>query len=173
MIEILPRLFVGTEGDYAARVQHETGWWVVHACKEPYHRQLLGYTGQGAPKTHPEYLHARRDKRLFLNLVDVPDPNYVAKEIIDTALAFIGQGLKSGERVLVHCNQGESRSPSIGLLYLAARAGALPVTSLIEAEAQYRTIYPPYNPKAGIRGFLLKHWAEYMNGTAGVAQGGM
>lgn len=170
MIEILPRLFVGTEVDYAARVQHETGWWVVHACKEPYHRQLLGYSGRGAPKGHPEYLLARRDKRLFLNLVDVDDPNYVAKEIIDAALAFIGEGLKSGERVLVHCNLGESRSPSIGLLYLAARARALPSTSLVEAETQYRAIYPQYNPKAGMRGFLLKNWTDYVRGTAGGSQ---
>lgn len=170
MIEIHPRLFVGTEIDYEARVQQETGWWVVHACKEPYHRRLLGYSGRGAPKNHPEYLHARRDKRLFLNLVDADDPNYIPKEIIDEALAFIEEGLKSGERVLVHCNLGESRSPSIGLLYLAARAGALPSTSLIEAETQYRTIYPHYNPKAGMRGFLLKHLAEYTSGAPEVSQ---
>lgn len=170
MVEIHSRLFVGTEIDYEARVQLEPGWWVVHACKEPYHRRLLGYSGRGAPKTHPEYLSARRDKRLFLNLVDVDDPSYIAKEIIDAALAFIGEGLKSGERVLVHCNLGESRSPSIGLLYLAARAGALPFTSLIEAEAQYRKVYPHYNPKAGMRGFLLKHWADYTSERAGVSQ---
>jgi predicted protein tyrosine phosphatase len=162
MIEIYPRLFVGTQIDYEARVQQEAGWWVVHACKEPHHRQLLGYSGRGAPTTHPEYLIARRDKRLYLNLVDVDNPDYIAKEIVDATLAFIGEGLKSGERVLVHCNQGESRSPSIGLLYLAARAGTLPSTSLIEAEAKYRTIYPHYNPKAGMRGFLLRHWAEYI-----------
>ena len=123
---------------------------------------INAYSGRGAPKGHPEYLLARRDKRLHLNLVDVDNPDYISKEIIDAALAFIGEGLKSGERVLVHCNLGESRSPSIGLLYLAARAGTLPSGSLVEAEAQYRVIYPHYNPKAGIRGFLLHHWAEYM-----------
>lgn len=163
MIEIHSRLFVGTEIDYETHVRREANWWVVHACKEPYHRQLLGYSGRGAPKGHPEYLLARRDKRLFLNLVDVDDPNYVAKEIIDAALSFIGEGLKSGERVLVHCNLGESRSPSIGLLYLAARTRSLPSASLTEAEAQFRTIYPLYNPKAGMRGFLLRHWAEYVH----------
>lgn len=169
MIEIYPRLFVGTETDYESHVSGNSGWWVVHACKEPYHRRLLGYTGRGAPKDHPEYLIARRGKRLFLNLVDADDPNYVPKEIIDAALAFIGEGLNSGERVLIHCNLGESRSPSIGLLYLAAHNWELPTASLMEAEARFRAIYPLYNPKPGIRGFLLRRWAEYVQGSAGVS----
>jgi hypothetical protein len=32
MVEIYPRLFVGTEVDYEARVQREVDWWTVHAC---------------------------------------------------------------------------------------------------------------------------------------------
>ena len=111
MIEIYQNLFVGTQDDYERVVQFEPGWWVVHACKEPYHRQLLGYSGRGAPKNHPEYLLARRGKRLYLNLVDVEYPSFVSKEIMDTAMSFIDEGLKSGEKVLVHCNLGESRGP--------------------------------------------------------------
>ncbi len=41
MIEVHPRLFIGTELDYESQVRLREGWWVVHACKEPYHRQLL------------------------------------------------------------------------------------------------------------------------------------
>jgi predicted protein tyrosine phosphatase len=163
MIEVHPRLFIGTELDYESQVRLQGGWWVVHACKEPYHRQLLGYASRAAPKTHPEYLFARREKKLFLNLVDVDDPNYIPKEIMDEALAFIDDGMRSGDRLLVHCNQGESRSPSIGLLYLAARANSISSASLPEAEADFRRIYPHYNPKAGMRGFLLRYWSDYIH----------
>jgi predicted protein tyrosine phosphatase len=160
MIEITSNLFIGTEYDYESAVKHQSGWYIVHACKEPYHRQLLGYSGRGAPKNHPEYLLARRGTRLFLNLVDVEDPSYISKEIIDAALSFIDEAVTVGAKCLVHCNQGESRSPSIGLLYLASKRTIHNVT-LLEAEEDYRKIYPSYNPKAGMRGFMRSHWSEY------------
>ncbi|WP_411823658.1 dual specificity protein phosphatase family protein [Leptospira sp. 'Mane'] len=121
MIQIRPNLFIGNEQDYEMKIKSQHDWNVVHACKEPYHRNLLGYSGRGAPKAHPEYLIARRENRLFLNLVDADDPNYIPKEIIDSAIAFMDESLLSGQNCLVHCNQGESRSPSLGLLYLAAK----------------------------------------------------
>jgi hypothetical protein len=161
MIEVHPSLFVGSETD-EQQVRSQPGWRFVHACKDPYHRQVLGYSGRAAPKNHPEYLIARRPERLILNLVDVDDPAYVAVEIIDAAMAFIGESLGAGRKTLVHCNQGESRGPSIGLLYMAARTDRLPKTSLEAAEAEFRTLYTNYNPKPGIRGFLQIHWTEYM-----------
>lgn len=162
MIEIYPRLFIGDETDYEKKVKHKKGWWIVHACKEPYHRQLLGYKGRGAPKEHPEYLVAERVNRLFLNMVDAEDPDYIRQQIIDAALEFIHKALQMGESVLVHCNLGESRSPSIGLLYLVTFTDVLPLSSLEEAEVQFRKLYPKYSPKQGIRCFLSIHWAEYL-----------
>ena len=163
MVEVYPNLFIGSKSDYEHRVRHKPKWHVVHACKDPYHRQLLGYRGRGAPKNHPEYLIAERGNRLFLNLVDADDPTYIPKQIIDACLQFIDKVLKSEGRVLVHCNQGESRSPSLGLLYLAVHTDAIPRTSLVEAETEFRRLYPAYSPKGGIRGFLLNHWDHYVN----------
>jgi predicted protein tyrosine phosphatase len=100
---------------------------------------------------------------MFLNLVDADDPAYIPKEIIESALSFVDEALASGSRTLVHCNQGESRSPSIGLLYLAARTDTISRDSLAEAERDFRALYPLYNPKAGIRGFLLAHWGQYVS----------
>jgi hypothetical protein len=161
MIEIYPNLFIGNENDYETRVRHEPGWYVVHACKEPYHRQALGYSGRAAPKNHPEYLIARRGNRLILNLVDAPDPAYISKEIIDAALEFIGKSLTSGNRVLVHCNEGCSRSAGIGLLYLAMFTDGILKVEFPEAEAVFRTLYPPYNPKSGMRGYMIMNWKKY------------
>jgi predicted protein tyrosine phosphatase len=161
MIEIIPNLFVGAEQDYEFGVKGKPDWIVVHACKEPYHRRALGYTSHGAPKNHPEYLIAERTNRLILNLVDSPDPNYIPKEIIDVAIDFIHEALGKSRQVLVHCNMGESRSPSIGLLYLARYTDKLPKDFRMAEEA-FRGIYPFYRPSTGMRGFLSQNWESYL-----------
>lgn len=161
MIEVYKNLFVGNQDDYEFKVKREEGWVIVHACKDPYHRRLLGYTGRGAPKSHPEYLFAERGTRLFLNLIDVDSPIYIRKEIIDKALDFIDNALSSGRKCLVHCNQGESRSPSISLLFLAMQ-GVLS-NDFIKAEEEFRAIYPNYSPRNGIREFIRSNWDEYVS----------
>jgi len=161
MIEIFPNLFIGTEQDYEFNVKGKPDWVVVHACKEPYHRQELRYTSRGAPKGHPEYLIAKRERRLILNLVDAPDPNYIPKEIIDAVIDYIHEGLGNSHKVLVHCNLGESRSPSIGLLYLAIYTDKVQ-KDFAMAEQTFREIYPAYKPGLGMRGFMMKNWDSYM-----------
>lgn len=161
MIEIVPNLFIGIEEDYEFGIKGETGWGVIQACKDPYHRRELGYTSQAAPKTHPEYLIARRKGRLILNLVDAPNPMYIPKEIIDAALDYIHENLNNSKRVLVHCNLGESRSPSIGLLYLAMYTNKVP-REFLDAEKAYQEIYPAYKPGLGMRGFMMKNWDIYV-----------
>jgi predicted protein tyrosine phosphatase len=161
MVEIYKNLFIGNETDYERSVKGQPDWCIVHACKEPYHRALLGYSGRGAPKDHPEYLFANRVNRLFLNLVDTEDPANISELIINESLKFIDEALREDKKCLVHCNLGESRSPSIGLLYLAYKS-LIPIGSFIEAEQAYRLMYPAYNPKNGIRSFLQMNWHKYV-----------
>ncbi len=160
MIEITDNLFIGSQEDYEFNVKDREGWSVVHACKEPYHRKTLGYKGRGAPKDHPEYLFAVRGDRLILNLVDANDPDYVPGRIIDEALAFIDRGLDSRKKVLVHCNQGQSRSAAIGFLYMAVHR-LIPSQTFEDAEKAFISIYPGYLPGHGIRGFLKNNWSFY------------
>lgn len=161
MREVYPGLFVGNERDYESSVAGKKGWAVVHACREPYHRQALGYSGRATRKNHPEYLVARRGNRLILNMIDVDNPTFFSKQMIDQALDFIDEALKKGLKVLVHCNLGESRSPSIALLYMAARLHVLSIESFEATEAQFRTLYPNYNPSLGIREHLRQNWHQY------------
>jgi len=167
MIEVYPRLFIGSEADYERTVKHQGDWWVVHACKDPYHRQLLGYRGRGAPKNHPEYLVAKRGKRLFLNLIDADDPAYIPKQIIDTALHFIDKALKAEGRVLVHCNRGESRAPAIGFLYLLKHTHEIKADDFANAEAEFRKIYPGYTPARGMRTFVRRECEKMRAGRKG------
>lgn len=158
MIEVATSLFVGDQGDYEAlEARGLWDWVIVHACKEPHHRQAVGYSGRGAPKDHPEYLIARRDNRLILNLVDADDPAYIPKEIIDAAVSFIRDNMIR-YKVLVHCNQGASRAPTIAMLAIAPSLSA----DFLTAEEKFSAeLYQPYMPKNGMRSFAQTHWAEY------------
>jgi hypothetical protein len=171
MREVFLNLYCGNDQDWLILEKEFIGgtfvdqptqnWTVVHAAKEPCHRQFVGYTGRGCPKESPEYLWAERGNRLALNIVDAPKPEFFDKSMIDKALDFIDEKLKAGMKVLVHCNQGESRSPSLALLYLIER-GLIIGKTLEDCEAVFMKIYPEYNPGAGMRGFVKEHWNEYI-----------
>lgn len=156
MIEVASGLWVGSQADFEA-LPEDHSLAIVHACKEPHHRAALGYQGRAAPKDHDEYLFAYRPGCLILNLVDVEDPAYVRAELIDAALAFIAERRREGQGVLVHCNQGHSRAPTIGMLAMAAD---LP-EEFTEAEEGFRGIYPDYAPANGMREFALNNWDSY------------
>lgn len=162
MKQIIENIYCGNDHDYLNLEkehipgrdidQPTNGWAVLHACKESYHRAFVGYTGRGCPKDSPEYLWAERGNRLALNIVDAPKPGFFDKRMIDKALEFIEQKLSEGLKVLVHCNQGESRSPSICLLYLI-KHGIIKGDTFEYCEAEFLKVYPEYNPRAGIREF--------------------
>ncbi len=159
MIEVCANLHVGSERD-EQRMRSQAGWFFIHACKEPYHRQALGYTGRAAAKTHPEYLIARRNGRLVLNLVDVDDPNYIPAEIVDAALDAVRDNIQHS-KILLHCNQGQSRSPGIALLYLLKHTDILGEKEMATAIAAFRTIYPPYAPARGMAEYIRLNWCCY------------
>ena len=160
MIEVYTGLFVGDEDDYSA-IANEEHWAIVHACKNPFHVEIVGYKGS-LPNTHPEYRVARRGSRLALNIVDAPNPALFSRELlIIPALDFIDEQRKLGKLVLIHCNRGESRSPSLALLYLAKRLKAIPSTTFFDAEQAFIALYPSYSPKTGIRGHIQQNWDLY------------
>ena len=103
MKEIVHNLYIGSQDDYEHIVKQEPGWRVIHACKEPYHRDALGYKGRGAPKDSPEYFFAYRGSDLILNLVDAASSQYIPKQIIEEAIHFIAKYIGES-KILVHCN---------------------------------------------------------------------
>lgn len=161
MLEIWRGLHVGNELDYERTVQHQSGWSVVHACKEPYHRNAVGYRTPRVNDAHPESLVARRGHRLMLNLIDVPDVSLVSEQGIDAALDFIGEALAARQQVLLHCNQGRSRSPTIGWLYLVSRTNRFATQTFEQAEVEFRVLYPAYAPALGMYDFARLHFERY------------
>ena len=152
MIEVYKNLWVGSDADWDfINLSNET-FSIIHAAKEPYHRELLGYTEKGAPRGHPYYLFARLDNILYLNLVDAEEERYIPKAVIDEALSFISDRLAIGNRILVHCNEGKSRAPGIAFLWMYENKH-LP-QSFKEAGPVFKQIYPYFFPKNGIFQFI-------------------
>lgn len=149
MIEVHNNLFVGSDID-AANIP--AGWSVLHAAKEPWHRRAVGYTTRGAPKGHPCYLVSRIGSEMALNLVDAVDAEFIIPSMVAAGVSFVGERLAAGDKVLCHCNQGQSRGPGIAFLYLMS-AGILP-RDLQSAFAEFRARYPAFAPSQGMREFI-------------------
>lgn len=168
--QIAPHVFLGGGEDFAeAGVPGERFDFIISAAKEPWHREVVGYTGRGAPKDHPEYLVAYRPGRCILNFVDAADVKYISKDCITAALSTLHECVTAGLDVLLHCNQGESRAPTIGLLYLLGTAEHSPAFSCCENGYEVigvftNQFYPDYNPGDGLRDYVLANWRDYFCG---------
>ncbi len=153
MKQIYNNLYVGNDLDFQ-RIKNDKDFYIIHACKEPYHRQLLGYKGKSCDISHPEYLYAERDNALYLNMVDALDKKYIREELFLKANEVIGNELSKGKKFLVHCNQGQSRSPAIGLYYLYS-INYFKGSSYDEIKKYYtENVYPCFSPNKGIDDWL-------------------
>lgn len=159
MAGVIDRLFVGDEEIYK-RLRGREGWSFLRACKNGVdsHRDLLGYTELSAPKG-PNYLWVRKGNVLALNIIDIDDVNYIPEQMIEHGVKFVAERHQAGDKVLIACNQGHSRGPTIAMLYMHS-IGELP-HSFIQAERIFKTLYPKYDPNLGMRKFARLHWHEY------------
>jgi hypothetical protein len=127
---------------------------VVHACKNPCHQNVLGYKGN-LSSDHEHYLSYEKGYHLYLNLIDPSAPLFKA-ESFDIFFAFVDRAIQE-RAVLIHCNLGQSRAPSLTLLYMAKRLGILPDESYEAARAAFEKKFP-YTPSAGIVTYLTQNW---------------
>ena len=160
MKELNTGLYVGCDADVEEFQDLHPDGVIIHAAKERWHRDAVGYTGRGAPKDHPEYLVAERGDELMLNLVDAPKPEFIPRDCFDAAFDFFSKHhMVDGLPILIHCNQGLSRGPGVAL-YCLWQAGYWdadlePIDDLLtEWEDDY-----DFELGAGVRGALLE-WFE-------------
>jgi hypothetical protein len=153
VLEVYERVWVA--GDQECR-SGDGEWAVVHACKSPCHQRAVGYRGS-LPQSHPNYLALDQGWDLFLNLIDPRGPLFMPASFI-TFLDFADVHWEAGRKLLIHCNQGESRAPSLALLFLAKNRSALDNGSYLAARTQFEHLYPNYRPGSGIQVFLSTHW---------------
>ncbi len=73
-------------------------------------------------------------------------------------LAFVDREISDRE-VLIHCNQGQSRAPSLALLYMAKRLRSIPDESYDLAAEAFRSQFS-YRPGEGIKRWLAMNWQD-------------
>jgi hypothetical protein len=151
-------LFVGVKEQY--NMARQRGMKIVCALNRANgfvtHQSVVGWQGRGCDPRHPHYLFRRDTDAIYLNMIDGDDPKYVNDAMINPALDFMKEHITNGNSVFVYCSLGESRSPSLALMYLLEN-------NLIEKSANTfqifkREYYPNYQPKNGNLLYIKRRW---------------
>ena len=163
MIEIYKNIYVGDENSYYSIFDKED-WAILHCCKHPFHCQFVGYSGN-LPSTHEDYALKRKGNEMALNLVDMHffSENYLDfnKDMFEQAFSFLDEYYKNGKRIYIHCNEGKSRSPSLGMLYMA-RLGGFDYADFENSLEKFKKIYPTYEPKKNIFETVKRLWDYFV-----------
>lgn len=123
----------------------------IHACKHPCFENAVG---KRLSKEHTySYISFETGNDLYLNIIDPIKPLFY-RETFDDALLFINKHIQE-MKVVIHCNEGRSRSASIAMLYLFNNL------TYREAQNQMLDIYNDYNPSMGIDEWLGWNWTSF------------
>jgi len=149
-------LWIGDRSSSSVRI--DPGWAVVNTAKSV-HIEIMGW-GQKPPRDHPNYIILEDGQLLSFNWVDGPANMYKwsGPDAFIQALDFIDMWLPT-KSVLINCDLGQSRSPTVALLYLAKRARTIDGTSFAHARQDFVKLYPRYAP-SGIAEYVDAHWDE-------------
>lgn len=150
MLEISPGVYIGSIRDYG-----KAAGLAILSATQTVHYPAVGFTRSNVDKNHTNYLSFERANHLTLNWVDGPAELYDwgGEKIFSQALHFIEQH----NPVLIHCNKGRSRAPTLGLLYLSKRLKSISNASFEAARDDFSKIYPKYKP-GGIAQYVADHW---------------
>lgn len=158
MIEVCDNLYVGT----TASCHHDPNgeYAVIHACKYPCYHNSVGK--KILLPNDEKYLVNPCENHLYLNMIDAKQlKNIHLEPMISSALGFIEQNIQN-KKILIHCNQGQSRSPAIALIYLAKK-GKISKRSYQEAKSDFKKVYPEFSPGEGIEDYLEANWERLIN----------
>ena len=134
-------------------------------AKNPYHKEIVGYE-RNCEKNNPEYLVAYRPEEniMALNMVDANSPEYFSDEMVLAGLDFIHCELATGNDVVVVCNKGESRSPTMCLMYMMVHGDFDKTLSHSEVFVEFSKKARNWHPKNGILQYCVGIWNEIKKG---------
>jgi len=117
------------------------------------HRLLRDGGFEAVLSMEPVNLEGLAVHHLYLDVVDrVPLPF----PMIDAAVAFIEDHVSQGRRVLVHCEMGISRSPSLAVCYLHQSQGM----TIDAAIAYVKSVRPTADPHPELIGSIRAFYAK-------------
>ena len=171
MRRIINKFFIGDQNDCS--YSEDTRWYVIHACKFPCWQNKKGknFTNLTLQKLkkknfqafilkYPEYLVYEENNNLYLNMIDGRDKYYSFK-IFNDPLSDIDEKIKN-YNILIHCNEGESRSASLGFLYLVKKKRMISDNGYDNTKKNYIEKYDPiFSPSPGIEIFMRNNWNNF------------
>ncbi|XP_071525971.1 dual specificity protein phosphatase 3 isoform X2 [Panulirus ornatus] len=122
MDEVYPKLFLG-DCDAAMNEQYLLRHGITHIVNA-----ADNSCGPAPVKTGPNFYKDPSVRYLGLDLIDLPFINISTH--FERASKFINEALSSGDKVLVHCRQGRSRSATIVAAYLMMHRNMTAATAL-------------------------------------------
>jgi hypothetical protein len=148
------KIYVGTKED--SRLRSDLTWAIVNTAKTV-HVEVKGWSNS-PPRDHPDYLAFEDGQFLSFNWVDGPSRMYdwSRPTAFIRALDFIDKWYGS-KNILINCDLGQSRSPTVALLYLAKRMHVISEKSFTQARVDFQVLYPNYAP-SGIADYVNEHW---------------
>lgn len=166
MEKVLNGMWVGGDTDYN-KIKDRPEFYALRCCKDGPggHKETLGYNTRSAPKG-PDYLAVVSGRRMALNYIDNDDPNYIPEEMIKKGLRYIDEQLKAGHKILVACNAGHSRGPTMAMLYMRS-IGELPY-NFAQGQRIFHGLYSHYDPDIGVHTFAKQHWGMFENWIRGI-----
>ena len=139
-------LFVGSAAD-----TYKFSGSILHCAKEPWFVEAKEKGFVPLSESYNTVIRIAYNE-MSLNLVDAADKKYFNDVTINPGLEFISERMAEGDAVLVHCNLGISRSPSIALLWMWEH-GYLD-KEFRYALPQFKELYPAYQPGNGVWQYL-------------------
>lgn len=97
---------------------------------------------------------------LYLNIIDPPIPLF-KPELFSSFLNFAMKHWDNDKKLVIHCNQGELRAPSLALLFLARTLAVIDDSSYSSASSEFQKCYPLYFPGEGIQAYFTQNWAKF------------
>jgi len=149
MIKVWDRLYIGDQNDCK---NGNDEWSIIHACKYPCFDNFESTS----------YLVCETSTDLYLNLIDSYKPLFMPYSF-QTFFKFIKQHYGQEKKILIHCNKGESRSPSLALLFLAKTLCVISNHSYDKARKEFTELFDKYNPSLGIQKYFYRNWKQ-LNG---------
>ena len=154
MIKISEGIYTGNQSD-CFHPEENSDWFVVHACKFPCHRDAVGYN-KSPDKQSPFYLYKEAEGNLYLNMIDPPVPLF-DKEMFRIAILEMSGNWAKGKNILIHCNQGESRSPTLAMLLLR-KIEEIPYDEYFNVVEYFKeNFFPAYAPGKGLETYLKEN----------------
>ncbi len=141
-------LYIGNKEDEKKTNRRE--FVIIHACKS-YFDIIKSETFEKNSKIKLS------NNELYINWEDLPDSDYFDILTFNQVLFWMKYYYSGDQKILVHCDWGQSRSPTLVLVFMSKVLKVLP-DNFFDALEEFKILYPEYVTPSGISKFVKANW---------------